>query len=109
VPIVVADYVLMEYGTGTVRRLWCEMRATIKKVTEDMSGGGFAFNTAISVIMKLNNSCLRAAQDGIQRETLHEDAQKTASLLLSLRATCRELSIPSDDRKTRVERAVSGR
>ncbi|HEX5348792.1 MAG TPA: leucine--tRNA ligase, partial [Pseudonocardiaceae bacterium] len=41
-----------------------EMHATIKKVTEDMSGGSFAFNTAIAALMKLNNSCILAAQNG---------------------------------------------
>ncbi|HEY6422237.1 MAG TPA: leucine--tRNA ligase [Pseudonocardiaceae bacterium] len=59
-----------------------EMHATIKKVTEDMSGGNFAFNTAIAALMKLNNSCIRAAQDGITRATLSEAVQTIASLLL---------------------------
>ncbi|MGH3873687.1 MAG: leucine--tRNA ligase [Pseudonocardiaceae bacterium] len=59
-----------------------ELHGTIKKVTEDMSGGDFAFNTAIAALMKLNNSCIRAAQDGIQRETLSEAVQTIASLLL---------------------------
>ncbi|MDT7714414.1 MAG: leucyl-tRNA synthetase [Pseudonocardiales bacterium] len=59
-----------------------EMHATIKKVTEDMSGGSFAFNTAIAALMKLNNNCILAAQNGIKRETLDEVVQTIASLLL---------------------------
>ncbi|MDT7596485.1 MAG: leucyl-tRNA synthetase [Pseudonocardiales bacterium] len=59
-----------------------EMHATIKKVTEDMSGGSFAFNTAIAALMKLNNSCILAAQNGIRRETLREAVRTIASLLL---------------------------
>ena len=59
-----------------------EMHATIKKVTEDMSGGSFAFNTAIAALMKLNNSCILAAQNGIRRETLSEAVRTIASLLL---------------------------
>ncbi|PZS29089.1 MAG: leucine--tRNA ligase [Pseudonocardiales bacterium] len=59
-----------------------EMHATIKKVTEDMSGGSFAFNTAIAALMKLNNSCILAAQNGIKRDTLAEAVQTIASLLL---------------------------
>ena len=59
-----------------------EMHATIKKVTEDMSGGSFAFNTAIASLMKLNNSCILAAQNGIKREILVEAVRTIASLLL---------------------------
>ncbi len=59
-----------------------EMHATIKKVTEDMSGGSFAFNTAIAALMKLNNTCVKAAQDGIRRDILKEAVQTIASLLL---------------------------
>ncbi len=59
-----------------------EMHATIKKVTEDMSGGSFAFNTAIAALMKLNNTCILAAQNGIKRETLGEAVRTIASLLL---------------------------
>lgn len=59
-----------------------EVHATIKKVTEDMSGGSFAFNTAIAALMKLNNSCILAAQQGVKRETLWEAVRTIASLLL---------------------------
>ncbi|MGH3671854.1 MAG: leucine--tRNA ligase, partial [Pseudonocardiaceae bacterium] len=58
-----------------------EVHATIKKVTDDMSGQ-FAFNTAIAALMKLNNSCSRAIQDGVERDEIVFALQTIASLLL---------------------------
>jgi len=57
-----------------------DMHEAIKKVTEDMSGK-FAFNTAIAALMKLYNSCSRASQEGISRETLTAALSTVASLL----------------------------
>jgi leucyl-tRNA synthetase len=57
-----------------------DVHATIKKVTDDMSGQ-FAFNTAIAALMKLNNSCSRMIQEGISRDAITFALHTIASLL----------------------------
>jgi leucyl-tRNA synthetase len=53
----------------------------IDKVTADLSGGRFAFNTAIAALMELVNDCSRAIQQGVSREVLRFALSTAASLL----------------------------
>jgi leucyl-tRNA synthetase len=53
----------------------------VKKVTDDMSSGRFAFNTAIAALMELTNECSKALQDGIGRDTMKFALSTAASLL----------------------------
>lgn len=53
----------------------------VKKVTDDMSSGRFAFNTAIAALMELTNECSKALQDGIGRDTVKFALSTAASLL----------------------------
>ena len=76
-----ADVVGRAQDDARDRELLREVHATIASVTEDMSGS-FSFNTAIAALMKLNNRCSRAAQDGIRRATLVHALETLSSLLL---------------------------
>jgi leucyl-tRNA synthetase len=52
----------------------------IDKVTHDLGGGRFAFNTAIAGVMELVNECYRR-RDGAAHDALHFAAATAASLI----------------------------
>lgn len=67
--------------TEADRELQRAAAVAIKQVTEDMTHG-LVFNTAIAALMKLNNACRKAMQEGISTNVASEALATIASLLL---------------------------
>ncbi|MGI6394471.1 MAG: leucine--tRNA ligase [bacterium] len=66
---------------GEAKELWHKTHATIKKVTDDIER--FHFNTAISAIMELTNSCYKFKAGNEQENDLFGEALKAVVQLLN--------------------------
>ena len=66
--------------TGDDLELVRKAHWAIEKVTHDMTGNRFAFNTAIAAVMELVNECYRR-RDGAAHDALHFAAATAASLI----------------------------